>query len=76
MHQQDKRRFEINWAEFLEGQKPIDLSSLIESDLVPSDDLAKDNFGYYYYWYRLKRCWVIPLLDLYYSLRNYRMSNS
>jgi GT2 family glycosyltransferase len=69
-HHHDKRKFEANWADFLEGKKPIDLSSLVESDIIPSDDIAKSNYGSFYYWYRLKSIFVNPLLGLYDSLRN------
>ncbi len=53
-HQKDIATFESNWADFLEGQKSKEVSSLVESSIHSSDGLVKEIFGASYWHYRLK----------------------
>jgi len=74
-HEQDKRNFEANWVEYLEGRNPIDLSSKVEVNIIPNDDMAKKGFGLLYYWYRAKTVFVFPIFKLYWALRNQIVTN-
>lgn len=70
IHKKDIKTFERRWADFLRGQKSIDVSSLIESEVKPNDDFVNRSFGSSYWWYRFKSSWGIKFFYLYHSVRN------